>query len=273
MNPRERQSAIIAALAANDEVEVTELSESLGVSRATIRRDLALLEFNAILRRTHGGAVRTKLAYELPLRYRESRQEDEKSAIANAAATYIAEDMRVGLSGGTTLAKVGQALGPGPPIKVVTNSLSVASELARWPQHTLVATGGFVRSRSYEMVGPLADKAIAEFNLDICIIGADGVSALGASTHDQAEAATNRVLVESADRCIVAVDQTKLGKTMFSRICSLGDIHILLTNDYPPDDFCEALESHNVELVVAESTSRKTNAESTSRETNGEQPS
>ena len=256
MNPEERRAAVIATLAAQGEVEVVELSESLGVSEATIRRDLAALESRSVLRRTHGGAVRTNFAYELPLRYRESRQELEKGAIAAAVANYVSENMRVGLSGGTTLAKVGRALGPGPPISVLTNSLSVASELTQWPQHTLVTSGGLVRSRSYEMVGPVADRTIAEFNLDVCIIGADGVSAFGVSTHDHAEAATNRGLVAASSQCIVAVDHTKLGKTMFSRICGFDDVHILLTTGHPPDDLSEVLERHSVELVLADPSPR-----------------
>ncbi len=251
MSPEERQTAIIATLSAQNEVEVVQLSKSLDVSAATIRRDLSILEASDVLRRTHGGAVRTNFAYELPLRYRESHQEREKDTIAVSAADYVSENMRVGLSGGTTMAKVGRVLGPGPAISVVTNSLSVAFELAQWPHHTLVVSGGLVRGRSYEMVGPAADHCISEFNLDVCIIGADGVSAFGISTHDQAEAATNRALVEAASRCIIAVDHTKLGKTMFSRICSLDSVHVLLTTSTPPEDLSEALEQHGVELILA----------------------
>lgn len=252
MNPEQRHVAIIAALADRDSVEVVDLSESLGVSEATIRRDLAALESRAVLRRTHGGAVRTSLAYELPLRYRESRQELEKDAIASTVATYVSEDMRVGLSGGTTLSRIGRALAPGPPINVLTNSLSVASELAQWPQHTLVTSGGLVRERSYEMVGPVADRTIAAFNLDLCVIGADGVSPSGVSTHDHVEAATNNALVTAAGKCIVAVDHTKLGKTLFSRICGLEDVQILLTTAEPPEDLAVALADYGVQLVLAD---------------------
>lgn len=252
MSPEHRHATIIAALAAQDSVEVQDLSESLGVSSATIRRDLIALEARGVLQRTHGGAVRTNFAYELPLRYRETRQELEKDALAAAVANYVSENMRVGLSGGTTLTRIGRTLGLGPPISVLTNSLSVASELAQRPQHTLVTTGGLVRNRSYEMVGPVADRTIAGFNLDLCIIGADGVSESGVSTHDHAEAATNCAMVEAAGRCIVAVDHTKLGKTMFSRICGLEDVHLLLTTGAPPADLAETLDRHGVELVLAD---------------------
>ena len=102
------------------------------------------------------------------------------------------------------------------------------------------------------MVGPVADRTIAGFSLDLCVIGADGVSPLGVSTHDQAEAATNRALLEAADKCIVAVDHTKLGTTMFSQICGLENVHFLLTTGGPPDDITAALDRHGVQLILAD---------------------
>ena len=41
------------------------------------------------LARTHGGAVAHGVMYELPLRYRAGRREDEKRRIANKAASRV----------------------------------------------------------------------------------------------------------------------------------------------------------------------------------------
>ncbi len=252
MSSEDRHMAILSILAAKGEVDVAELSKSLEVSAATIRRDLAVLESGDVLRRTHGGAVRTDFSYELPLRYREAYQESEKLAIATKAASYVTANMQVGLTGGTTLARVGRVLGPGPAIKVVTNSLSVAFELAQWSQHTLVTTGGFVRSSSYEMVGPAADRCIAEFNLELCIVGADGLTDAGIFTHDHIEAETNRQMIAASEKCIVAVDHTKLDRTKFARICSLDSVDVLVTVGKPSQELVAALAKHGVELVLVE---------------------
>ena len=261
MSPEARHEAIIAALSDRGTVEVAELSDHLGVSGTTIRRDLAVLEGRSVLRRTHGGAIRTNFAGELPLGFRETRQAPEKGLIASAVAGMATEGLRIGLSGGTTLTEVARALGPGPGLTVVTNSLSVASELAPWSQHTLIATGGLVRDRSYEMVGPAAEQTIARFNLDLCIVGADGVSVHGISTLDHVEAATNRALVKSAERCLVAADHTKLGKTLFATICDLADVDVVLTTGAPDDLLAEALQHHGVELLLAEAATGASAAE------------
>ena len=54
-----------------------------------------------------------------------------------------------------------------PRLTVVTNSLNIASELAVRPNLKLVVTGGVARAESYELVGPLAESALAGLNLDL----------------------------------------------------------------------------------------------------------
>ena len=70
MRQADRFSVILEDLSDGGSVSVTELCRRLGVSAATIRRDLGLLEENHLLKRTHGGAVTQGLLYELPLRYK-----------------------------------------------------------------------------------------------------------------------------------------------------------------------------------------------------------
>ena len=54
-------------------------------------------------------------------------------------------------------------------LTVVTNALNIASELAVRPNLKLVVTGGVARAESYELVGPLAESALASLNLDLVV--------------------------------------------------------------------------------------------------------
>ena len=85
MRQTERVAAVMEALAADGTVDVTALVERLGVSAATVRRDLQLLEEQRMLSRTHGGAVAHDVLYELPLRYKAARHQAEKRRIAAEA--------------------------------------------------------------------------------------------------------------------------------------------------------------------------------------------
>ena len=72
----------------------------------------------------------------------------------------------VGLTGGTTCTEVARALVDRQRLTVVTNALNIAGELAVRPNLKLVVTGGTARPESYELVGPLAERALAELHLD-----------------------------------------------------------------------------------------------------------
>jgi len=102
---------ILEELAADGSVGVAQIAAKLGVSTASIRRDLQLLEKQRLLSRTHGGAVANSTAYELPLRYRSGRHREEKRRIAAAAAARVSDDVAsVGLTGGTTTTEVARRL-------------------------------------------------------------------------------------------------------------------------------------------------------------------
>jgi DeoR family transcriptional regulator of aga operon len=195
-----------------------------------VRRDLQLLEDQRLLSRTHGGAVAHGVLYELPLRYRGARHGEEKRRIAGVAAERISEGMVVGLTGGTTTTEVARTLSERRRLTIVTNSLSIAAELAVRPNLKLVVTGGVARPESYELIGPLAEASLSELNLDLAIVGVDGISrAAGLTTHHEAEAHTNRALIERARRAIVVADSSKIGQTAFARIYAADRIDELIT--------------------------------------------
>jgi DeoR family transcriptional regulator, aga operon transcriptional repressor len=232
MRQADRLSSVLERLSGNGSVGVGDLAGELGVSPATVRRDLRLLEDQHLLTRTHGGAVAQGVLYELPLRYRSARHGEQKLRIAREAAARISEGTAVGLTGGTTTTEVARALVATPRLTVVTNSLSIASELAVRPNLKLVVTGGVARAESYELVGPLAESSLAGLNLDVVLVGVDGISArAGLTTHHEVEAHTNRALIDRASVVIVVTDSSKLGVVAFAQICELGRITEVITDD------------------------------------------
>ena len=213
-------------------VGVTGLAGELGVSEASVRRDLHLLETQKLLTRTHGGAVASGVLYELPMRYRGGQRYDAKRAIALRTVSLVpAEVASVGLNGGSTTTEVGRALASRSGLRVVTNALNIASELAVRANIELVVCGGSARSESYELVGPLAELTLSNINLDVAIIGVDGVSAAaGFTTHHEVEAHTNRALLRAAERVIVVADSSKIGKRGFARIAEIAAASDIVTD-------------------------------------------
>ena len=257
MNRAARLAAILDLLAAQGEVGVEELVERFGTSPATARRDLDSLAEQRLLTRTHGGAVAQSVAYELPIRYKSHQRTDEKERIARAASALVAPGAVVGLSGGTTTTAIAAALAAREDLAehgltVVTNAVNIAAQLATRTDIKVVVTGGVIHARSYELVGPFVEQLLSGIRLDLAFIGVNGIdAAAGASTHDEREAAVNRMMARRARRAIVAADSSKVGVTAFAAVGGVDLFPMLLTDDGIADADRTALRDAGYEVVVA----------------------
>jgi len=224
MRQAERLETILEWLSGNGSVNVADISDELGVSAATIRRDLGLLERQRLLARTHGGAVAQGVFYELPLRYKGGRHKEEKLRIARAAATRVAAGHAVGLTGGTTTTEVARALVDQQRLTLVTNALNIASEMAVRPNLKLV----------------------------IVFVGADGVSLeAGLTTHHEVEAHTNRALIERSRSVVAVADSSKIGLVAFAQICELSAVNELITDQAANPRILAALTDAGVRVTTA----------------------
>lgn len=254
MRQQGRLSSILERLNEHGAVDVAELAAGMGVSQASIRRDLQLLESQQLLTRTHGGAVASGVLYELPMRYRGGQRQDAKRAIAKVAVGLLPFDVAsVALNGGSTTTEVARALVSRAGLRVVTNALNIASELAVRSSIDLVVCGGSARAESYELVGPLAEMTLAHLNVDVAIIGVDGVSVTaGLTTHHEVEAQTNRSLLRAAERVIVVADSSKIGRRGFARISELSVVADLVTDTGAATSDVAALERAGLRVHLAE---------------------
>lgn len=139
MRKQERLSAILDRVAERGSVDVNDLASTLGVSGATVRRDLQALSSGKLLVRTHGGAV----ARLVDTRDGASHL-NEKRRIGSAAASLVSDGAVVGFTGGTTTLEVARALAHRGDITFVTNAINIASELVGRPGLRLVVIGGKV---------------------------------------------------------------------------------------------------------------------------------
>jgi len=254
MRQEDRLGLILVELNRKASVGVGALAEQLGVSEASVRRDLRLLEQQKLLTRTHGGAVASGVLYELPMRYRGGQQHDAKRAIAAEACRLISATVTsVGLSGGTTTTEVARSLAGRPGLRVVTNALNIASELAVRSNIELVVCGGSVRPESYELVGRLAELTLANINLDVAVVGVDGITvSAGLTTHHEVEASTDRALLAAAESVMVVTDSSKIGRKGFAKICDISLVADLVTDSNARPEDLDELRSQGVRVHVVD---------------------
>lgn len=246
----ERLSAILDQLGQRGSVDVADLADVLGVSGATVRRDLHSLSRSQLLVRTHGGALANGVGDEMPARLKAARRQPEKKRIGRAAADLIPDGAVVGMTGGTTALEVARALADRRGITVVTNAINLAAELVGHGGLRLVVIGGIVRS-SYELVGPAAEAMLSNYHLDLAFIGVDGLTPEeGCTTYDEMEAQTDLAFLRRARRSIVIADSSKIGKVTFARICSLSAVDQLVTDSGAEAEHLSRLRQAGVEVLT-----------------------
>jgi DeoR/GlpR family transcriptional regulator of sugar metabolism len=263
MLARHRQSLILQAVRSDGSARVSDLTQRLGVSDMTIRRDLEVLAKDGLIEKVHGGAVlpgspasqepgfEAKLVLERP----------EKTAIARAAANLVKPGTAIAVAGGTTTFALAQYLLDVPGLTIVTNSLRVTNLFSGTrgldgSTDPVVLTGG-VRTPSDALVGPVADLTIRSLHFDLLFLGCFGIDAdAGLTTPNLAEAETNRTFIRVARKVVVLADHTKWGLMSLSSFARLSDVDVLITDDGLPDEARAAATEQVGEIVYAEGISR-----------------
>ena len=252
MYAAERQQAILERAREVGRVEVVALSEALGVTVETVRRDLTALERLGVVRRVHGGALPVeRLTLERPTADRQSQATGEKRSIAQRALAEIPHGGSVILDAGTTTLAIAHAMPADMSATVVTNSYAVAAAIAERPSIDLVLLGGRVRHRTGAAVGSMMIDALAGMCADVAFMGANGFDvAHGFTTPDQAESAAKRAMVGAARRAIVVSDSTKAGQVHLHRFATVAEIATLITDSGLDADTAEDLDAAGVEVIV-----------------------
>jgi len=233
-------------------VRVEELTQQLGVSSATIRRDLGELEKLGELRRVYGGAVSTGGRLDEPLfDDKTSVAAAEKRRIAEAALNYIKPNETIYLDGGSTVLELARLLKDRSNITVVTNSLRAAVELAgRGPR--LILVGGELRRLAQTTVGPLTRFMVQELHVDKAFMGTIGLSLEeGITTTDPTEAYTKELVMEHAREVILLADSTKAHKISFTRAGRLEKVRVLITDKQFDRKLSKDLRTKGMEVVFA----------------------
>lgn len=232
-------------------LRVEELASELGVSAATVRRDLAALEASGDLRRIHGGAVVAEGRDEEPLfDDKTSMAASEKQRIAEAALKLIRPRDIVYLDGGSTVLALARLLASQTQLTVVTNSLRVAQVFSSGGPR-MILTGGECRLLSQTFVGPLTRAVLEQMHLDIAFMGTIGVSAAqGMTTTDPAEAFTKEQAMARASRTVLLADSTKFGKTSFVRFGTLANLSAVISDKQMPPAERKAFQRGGVETIL-----------------------
>lgn len=252
-----RRDHIVRVVEERGHARVDELAAQFGVSEVTVRSDLANLERNGRIRRVRGGAVATsEAASERPFEEMLGDRADEKQRIGAVAARLLVPGETVLLDVGTTTTAVARAMVAREELRevvVFTNGLTIALELeVAIPRLSVVVTGGTLRPLQHSLVDPLADTVLDGVHADTVILGCNGVEpTAGVTNINLPEAAVKRRMCAAAQRRIVVADGSKLGRVSLAPLCTIDEVHVVVTSASADPRVVDRLRDTGVRVEVA----------------------
>ncbi len=244
-NPR--HDKLLKLVNDNGYVSVEELSEIFEVSTQTIRRDIKKLSEEKLLVRHHGGAGRSSSVVNLDYDVRQVSETEEKEAIAAAVADYISDNCTVFLTIGTTTEIIAKHLLKKKGLRVITNSLKVASILYAKPDFDVMVTGGMAQSHNGGIVGPATMEFVKRFRVDYLITSIGSIDDDGTLLdYDFSEVSVVQSVMKTARNVLIAADSTKFSTTAAVELCTIEDISMLFTDQVPNKKVSNLLKVHDV---------------------------
>ena len=250
--PAQRQQQILDYIKKNQGANIKELASHLGVSEATVRRDLDNLAENGEIERTHGGAVRgqervLEYTYDMKMEF----QREEKIKIAKEAAKLVQKGDKIYLGSGTTVYFVAKEIADIENLTIITSNLYIAQFLPVHPSSSLIVTGGERRYDYNLMAGTLTESFLRDIKVDISILGCDAIDIeFGLSDSNVNESLVKKLAAESARQTVLVADHSKFGKTALSRVFDISRADCIITDGGADEEIMEAIrQKTNVILV------------------------
>jgi len=254
--PALRRERMLAEIREREFVRVSELSSRFGVSAMTVRGDLDSLAARGKVHRVRGGAIPRLIArHEQPFEDSVSSFAAEKVAIGQAAAALLEDGETVLIDVGTTVAAAARAIAARTELDdvvVFTNGLKTAFELEpASPRITVVVLGGTLRPLQHSLVDPLATLILDQISVKTVLLGCSGVDAVGGVTNiNLPEAEMKKRMLAVAARRIVLADGSKVGCVEVARLCSIGEVDMVITGSSADPAAVDALRERGCDVRV-----------------------
>lgn len=255
MRETDRRSAILEAMAGRPVVPVRELVRLTGASSATLRRDLAKLEEEGLVRRVHGGISAPAPTYPATLgapTFSSQRVKNaaRKSAIAALACGLVADGESIIINAGTTTFAMVDFLRD-RRLNILTNSFPIAEALIRGSDNRITLPGGEVYREQGIILSPFEDDAIQNLHATAMFMSAAAITPLGVVEADPLVARAEAKLLSRTERLIVLADSTKFEPRGSLVVCPLARVTTLVTDDQISEAALTMMENAGLDVRIA----------------------
>lgn len=232
---------------------VRDLAEAFSVSEVTIRQDLERLEADGHVVREHGGAYLKSVPQQVrAMALHHLVNMEAKRRIGRAAAALVNDGETIVLDAGSTTTEIAMNLGDRESLTVITNALNIALILGAMPHFSVHMPGGQFKAPTLSLSGERsADYFEGLFAQKLFLATAAVSFEAGLTFPAIADIAVKRAMIKSASKVYLAADSTKIGKTSFSSLGGIENIHCLITDSGIRDEDHQAFLDAGIEVIVA----------------------
>lgn len=247
-----RQRAITEAVMAEGTVRIEQLAERFDISLMTVHRDLDELENRGLLRKSRGIATATSTSLvESSDVYRASRQSAEKEAVALAAMEFVEPGQAIFLDDSTTVLHMAPHLASKGPLTVITNVLTLMTELRGVRGVDLLALGGQYYNWCSAFMGRMTTAAISDLRADLVIMSTAAITD-DVVFHQALETVdVKRAMFDSAQRRVLLADHTKFEKRALHALLPLDRFDAVIVDDGTDADDVRRMRRKGVRVIVA----------------------
>ncbi len=263
--PEERLELIYKKILEKKKVLVNELADEFGMSRSTVRMDLAELESRRLIKRTHGGAIllndlnaedgKEMVRNILDINLRIEKNQAEKYAIGKLTASLINNGDTIMIDGGSTTQCVAKNLGDKSGLTIITNSFYMLNDLISIKDSAVYLAGGIVYKENCVLIGDLTNDFVSRFMPHKLILGIDGISLQQgltvANSMVPAVASIKKKMIESCSQLIIVADHTKIGRVCVMPVAPLKRVDYIITDDGVSPEVIESIRAAGINVMVA----------------------
>ncbi len=228
---RDRQEKILQLVNENTRLSFQALTEQVGISESTLRRDLAELQKRGLLTMVRGGAESSCAILgrgEELIDRRYSLHSSEKEAIGIKAAQMIRPNDLVFIDSGSTTEKMCEYITE-RRATYVTIGLKQAIILSHAGLNTTIAPGR-IKILTEGIQGSYTTEFLNRFNFSLAFFGALGITKKGGySTTDIEDAVIKETVIKRCANNYVLTDPSKFGIDTAVSFSPIEELTIITT--------------------------------------------
>lgn len=222
----ERRQKILEYLEEKRSATISELAETLYVSEASVRRDIAGLEAEGYVNKIYGGVLLSKYRNDVvPVSLRDGEHSGVKDELARRAAQLINSGDTVMIDASSTTRRIIKYLGSVRDVKIITNNMKIFSECQN-PHLKLYCTGGMYSQSNHALVGPAAENYLRGVTADFLFFSSQGITEDGIiSDVSEEESSLRRVMIAQAKNSFFLCDSSKIGVRKMFTLCRAEELN------------------------------------------------